>query len=179
MGGGERGCLLMVMEVSNSFVEDIFRIIPRSSTILELGSGATTQTLSQRYNMISIEENIEYLHKDRSTYIHAPLQEHKRTKQFPEEGCNLWYNSDVIRKEVPTLRYDALVIDGPSKGNHRAGLWKYRSLFNWDVPIFVDDLNNEIVWRLVRHLCRDLGISDVQIKDIHYRKCYGILRGAT
>jgi hypothetical protein len=146
--------------ISETTIEVITRLIPRGNTILELGSGEGTQALSDRgYHMISIEHDESYLNLHNSQYIHAPITYMKPTKQFPE--FEHWYCHRTLEKVLETLEYDLLLVDGPPRFVNdvkvgRAGLFKYRHFFNWDVPVIFDDTQREAEWKIAVHLARRL-----------------------
>ena len=118
----------MSMEANDTFINLIKTHILFGKTILELGSGSgTTNKLSKRYNMISIEESIEYWGKYDSYYIHAPI-------------VNGWYDRNVIAPVLKELKYDAIIVDGPAHGE-RIGFFKNLDLFDTSVAIFFDDLD--------------------------------------
>ena len=122
----------------------MFRIIrallPDGSTILELGSGdGSTQYLSQFYKVYSVESEENWVGKYNSTYIYCPLKEIKPTKHFAKSV--VWYDPEKIKIEIPKIKYDFLLIDGPAGAENRGGLYKYRHTFNFDVPIIFDDTN--------------------------------------
>lgn len=88
------------MSLDKMCVQRIFNSLPKGSTILELGSGWCTGELSKKYTMVSVENNIDYLNKYDSDYIHAPIKEK-------------WYDLEEI-----DFDFDCLLIDGP---HHRQG----------------------------------------------------------
>ncbi len=116
----ERECFDLIREV-----------LPSGSTILELGSGWVTGELATHYNMISIEHDAAHVGKYPSRYIHAPL--------------NLgWYDPAAIRKGLDGVKYDLLLVDGPTAiviGNQysRLGMLAHLDLFDSRVPIVLDD----------------------------------------
>ena len=60
--------------ISKECHDFILSVLENGKTILELGSGIGTEILSQTYNVISIEENINFVGRHPSTYIYAPLK---------------------------------------------------------------------------------------------------------
>ncbi len=105
--------------------------LPTNSIILELGSGLGTQVLSEHYTMFSIEHNLKFIGKYKSTYIHAPMK-------------GKWYNRADIEGRLPT-EYDMILIDGPvgSESNYRIGFHANIDLFNTDVMMIFDDTNRD------------------------------------
>ena len=59
--------------ISQEVVNVISNLIQPGSIILELGSGTGTGLLSENYQMISIENNPEFLDLEDTRYIHAPI----------------------------------------------------------------------------------------------------------
>ena len=158
-------------ELSPNLLRDIYSLVPEGSTILELGSGASTAILSHKYKMISVEHDAEWVGKYNSKYIHAPIKEYKPTRKFG--GDSFWYDAEVLKKELPKYKYDALIVDGP-KGS-RVGIWKYKELFDWTVPTFVDDVQRTSVLTLVKLLCNRNQIEKIVIGDIGEPKHYAVL----
>jgi hypothetical protein len=160
-------------EISPNLLQDIYDIVPEGSSILELGSGASTGILSARYKLHSIEHDEKWVGQHNSHYIHAPMKEYKPTRKFGNDM--MWYDADVLREELPKIKYDALLIDGP-KGS-RVGLWKYKELFNWNVPVFFDDVQRNSVLTLVKLICSRHNIEKITMGDVGQVKHYAILRG--
>jgi hypothetical protein len=113
-------------------------VLPEGSTILELGSGFGTDILSKHYDMFSVEHDLDFLDRYNSTYIYAPLKEHKAIKNH--EGT-VWYDADVLRPQLRDLEYDLLLVDGPPES--RAGFLKYFDMFDPDAIMVFDDVNRK------------------------------------
>ena len=147
-----------------SISEDLFLYIletlPIGSTILELGSGTGTLELSKYYNMVSIEHNQDWLNKYNSHYIYAPLVN------------DLWYDGDILRWELQNIDYHLLLVDGPPQ-HRRKGILNYLNLFNWNVPIILDDVNRKFDMNVAISLAKYLGkIPTVYKKD----KSFAVIR---
>jgi hypothetical protein len=103
--------------------------LPEGKTILELGSGHSTQMLKAKWNIISVEENIDWANKYHNNYIHAPIK-------------NDYYDIDILREKLPK-KYDLLLVDGPAYGN-RNNMLRHLDLFNLDTSgcqiIIFDDV---------------------------------------
>lgn len=122
--------------------ESICELIPEGATILELGSGdVSTAAFSTKFNVISIEENAEYLGRYNSHYIHAPI-------------VDGWYKLDVLNKILPKLKYDLIFIDAPSGSGNRFGFLENIHLFNTKVPIVVHDTNREEEFKLINEISK-------------------------
>ena len=127
---------LGIWSIQEGLIQTIRDILPTGKTILELGSGYGTKVLLEHYKVYSIEHNHRWLDRYHNNYIYAPLKEHKALKHY--YGTQ-WYDPEVLKKELPNIDYDLLLVDGPPY--HRAGLIKFFKLFKRDVPIIFDDYN--------------------------------------
>lgn len=148
--------------ISETTIAIINTLLPvaKRRTILELGSGEGTQRLADLgFKMISIEHSEEWVGKYDSTYIHADLRWVKPTKQFPDS--KIWYHPIILKHTVAKMKgkYDLILIDGPPRyvGKEkvgRGGLFKYREMFDWDVPVIFDDTHRELDWKLAYNIAR-------------------------
>lgn len=91
--------------------------LPQGSTILELGSGNSTQALKDKWKVFSVEENIDWVNKFHNNYIHAPIKDN-------------YYDIEILEAKLPK-KYDLLLVDGPAYGD-RNQMLKHFSLFNMD-----------------------------------------------
>lgn len=143
------------MAISQEIFNHLESILEPGKTILELGSGHGSELLLAKWNLISIEDNSKWVGKYHDRYIHAPLTEHKPIAGAPKSV--LWYDREILKKELPKFDYDLLLVDGPA-GYNRAGFAKYFSLFKQDVPILFDDMqrvqllvtSTSVVWQTQR-----------------------------
>ncbi len=146
-----------------SVLEYFYRSIPKDKKILELGSGAATQVLCHMgFSMTSIEEDERWLNKASSNYIHAPIK-------------NGWYDVEVLKKEIPNINYDILIIDGPA-GNlenpaKRYGFIENIDLFNLENKMLVvDDIDRKedlVVWQeLLERTITQQDASNVSVFNI-------------
>lgn len=128
---------------------------PSQPTILELGSGEGTGRLAQRFRMISVEHDSRYIYRESSTYIHAPIEPfRKQCAVFPDDQG--WYNRDVLKEELPKHSYDLILVDGPPNFIGRGGFYKWRHLFNLEVPIVVDDIHRQRERKMIGLLSKEL-----------------------
>jgi hypothetical protein len=110
--------------ISKQLFEIVTKILPKGSTILELGSGQATQEFSHYgYEMYSIEHDEHWLKRYYTNYIYVPLAE------------NGWYNP-IYLKNLP--KYDLLIIDGP-ESEKRDLMIDYLDLFDLSKPIVLDN----------------------------------------
>ena len=102
-----------------------------NKTILEFGSGNTTELLSECFDVTSVEENIEWVNKFDSEYIYAPIK-------------NDWYNLDSLKKSgIENKKFDIIIIDGPAHGK-RHGFLDNLDFFNIkDSMIIIDDIERD------------------------------------
>jgi hypothetical protein len=117
----------------------IRKVLPEGGTILELGSGFATGELAKHYTMYSVEHDEEFLDKYDSTYIHAPLKEHKKLKNH---NSTEWYDADVLREKLKGVEYDLLLVDGPP--STRSGFVKYIEMFDTKAIWIFDDAGRSI-----------------------------------
>lgn len=108
------------------------------SRILELGSGWATGELARYYKMTSVEEHDTWIGKQDSTYIHA-------------HSLNGWYDRETLQRELPSVDYDLLLIDGPHQ-THRKGLMSNLDLFDWSKSVIVDDCQESEFMNMAKEL---------------------------
>tara|TARA_Y100000385_G_scaffold284667_1_gene343119 strand:- start:302 stop:871 length:570 start_codon:yes stop_codon:yes gene_type:complete len=142
-------------------------ILPEGKTILELGSGHGTDALSKYYNMISIENQPEWVGVYNSHYIEVPIRSYSHTQintaglfseveeytapDLPGDGPNGtitplqkgWYDYKILFEKLKDLTYDLILVDGPNGSIGRGGFLKHLDLFNTNVPIVIDDISRE------------------------------------
>ena len=148
--------------IQESCFNFIRKILPKGKTILELGSGHGTGALSEYYNMISIENQPEWVGVYNSKYIEVPVKEYsdeyiapnlmsKEGQYLPgedEDGnqCHIqkgWYDYEILAEKLRYLKYDLILVDGPNGKIGRGGFLKHLDLFNINVPIIIDDISRE------------------------------------
>lgn len=160
--------------IDKELFDCIRKLIPDGSTILELGSGSSTGELSKYYKMISIEHDKEYIGKYDSEYIYAPFKKNKGHRHFTE--FTTWYDPEPIRQALSGRKYDLMLVDGPPGSNTlRPGMYRYRELFNWDIPVIFDDSNNHLLWRLIVQIQRWLKRDSSITLNGDKRKCFTVL----
>ena len=138
--------------IDESLYDYILQVVPEGGTILELGSGYGTKRLVEHgYTMYSVEHSKDFLDQYDSTYLYAPLCEHKAIQNH--DGTN-WYNADVLRPQLKGIEYDLLLIDGPPK--HRAGFYKYCDMFDLTAILVFDDYERSIERKLVNSMASKL-----------------------
>lgn len=79
--------------------------IEDGKTVLEIGSGQSTANLINHWNIISIEEDINWCNRYHNRYIHAPI-------------VNGWYDMEKISESL-TFDIDVILIDGPAYGERK------------------------------------------------------------
>lgn len=149
------------MGISKLMYDKILELIPNGSNILELGSGdVSTRLLSRHYNMFSIENNIDFIGKYQSKYIHAPL-------------ASGWYDINAIKDKLPK-HYELLLIDGP-RGSRKTTVEDIQRSFNIDkCVIIVDDTNRSENKRLFTGLSNLFPHRQSEIISCH-EKSFGII----
>ena len=141
----------------------IKEILPEGKTILEMGSGFGTDALSKHYNMISVENQTEWIGTYKSNYLEVPIKEYTtsyiETKGLFKLKSNAytapdlpgedrptqkgWYDYKILTKKLKGLKYDLILIDGPNGRIGRGGFLKHLDIFNTNVPMIFDDINRE------------------------------------
>jgi hypothetical protein len=88
------------VEVFSKIVE----ILPFGSTILEFGSGASSNILKNFYKVISVEDNKEFLNKYTGfEYIYI-------------ESDKQGYDYIKLNEKLKNINYQLLIVDGPNNG---------------------------------------------------------------
>jgi hypothetical protein len=146
--------------IERSCYDFILSMLPKGSTILEFGSGFGTDYLSRDYNMISVENNTDWLSKFKSNYIYAPVIEYNATNTAPEgfEDQKAWYDRRFLETKL-NVKYDLILIDGPEGKYGRAGILQNLDLLNTNVPIIIDDIQRKAEFDLMVKLSEILGRS--------------------
>ncbi len=137
--------------------------VPEGGTILELGSGHSTEELCKFFTVISVEDNEEWVGiAPSSTYIHAPPKDYRsrydwvRKEQAENPANRTWYDPDVLRKELPK-DYDLLLIDGPYWSRQRIGFVEYMDLFRTDCAFLIDDAGRKAEGTMMRFISEQVG----------------------
>lgn len=150
------------MALSNEVIEFIKENLPKDSTILEFGSGRGTEILSKTFNMLSVEENLDWVDRYDSEYLHAEIKED-------------WYDIEKVNNFIKDKSYDLVLIDGPADGdrNKIAELISNGKLkVNTNVSFLIDDAEREGGADLMAYFCKILNRDgDVLIyKDVLNKK---------
>lgn len=132
--------------ISKQLFDWILEVLPKKSTILELGSGSGTEQLAKHFRMVSVEHDPDFVGIYDSTYIFAPI-------------VNGWYDAAIIGKALSRLsiRYDLLLVDGPPNQIGRAGILRHLGLFDLTKPIVLDDVHRAPERRLLEVLAKRAG----------------------
>lgn len=121
--------------------------LEEGKTILELGSGSGTGELAKFYKLYSIEDDVEWLNKYSSNYIHAPIVSYKGYR---------WYDIDVLKDSLTNIQYDLILVDGPLGAIGRKGFLHNIHLFDTSKVIVFDDLQRIIEYRMFMALAKKL-----------------------
>jgi len=158
------------ISIDENCVEYIKKILPKGSTILELGSGEGTTWLADAgYTMYSIENQPEWFdyYPNYTTYINCRTKmydsEYTAPENIPEQKG--WYHPDDLFPNLPK-EYDLILIDGPGGSPYgRGGFYKHIDEFNTDVPMIFDDINriadSEVMELVSNYVGRDYHIIDI------------------
>ncbi len=114
--------------------------VESGSSILELGSGAGTIHMAERWRVTSIEHNEAFINlSKKSEYIHAPI-------------VDGWYDTSKLQN-LPF--FNVLLIDGPaSMDGERIGFMEFSHLFKGieNAAILIDDVNRNSELMLLNNL---------------------------
>jgi len=135
--------------ISRSSYKWIVDNIERNSVILELGGGlVSTRVLHQKYQLYTIEHDIDFVQLFPSSYVYAPLHADYH-----------WYSIDAIRKANLPKNVDLLIVDGPPGHLGRQQILNYLRELPEPRFIMVDDTNRNTEMLLARNLSELLGGS--------------------
>ena len=124
--------------------------LPNGSKILEFGSGKGSIELSQKYELISIEHDEEWLNLSRGVYIHAEIIENEVSSSFSEQG---WYNFEKF-SDLPQ-KVDLILIDGPPGIIGRSGILQIIETLPDFIWMIIDDTDrkseNILAQKIIQH----------------------------
>lgn len=137
--------------ITKECFDHIIRILPFDSTILEIGSGKSTELLSKFYSMVSIETSIDWLYKYKSRYIYLPL------KYYISDTFGYmtsWLDSTMLQMALKYIKYDLLIVDG---GGDRVSIYDHINIFLPGIPIIFDDTMNADYLKCAQLVAEKLG----------------------
>lgn len=122
--------------------EKITQLLPFGSTILEFGSGASSNLLKQFYKVISIEDDQNFINKyDGVEYIYI-------------DSDKTGYNFPTLKEKLKNMKYELLIIDGPNYGreniNNHLDIIDQNCLIIWDDTQVYEKFANEMAEKLNR-----------------------------
>lgn len=127
-----------------SFHNWILENLKPNSTLLEFGSGPGTKRFTEKYTVHSIEHNPDWVgHDQKSKYIYAPIK-------------NGWYDVDILKKKLPPLKYDLILVDGPTGIIGRKGLLINLDLLDTTVTFVFDDVNRPEEMKLMKQISQKI-----------------------
>ena len=127
--------------------------LPKGSTILELGSGKASAELNRYYELYSVEHAEHYVGMYDTNYIYAPSPD--IVKDY-----NSWYDTAILKEKMP--KYDLLLIDGPDH-SLRKNVLTHKDLFDWSKPIIVDDVQENDLLVIAKHIADEICHRPYQI----------------
>jgi len=150
------------MTIHRTLFDSIVSAIPPGGTLLELGSGKTSQKFSKHFTVYSVEHSTKYLNRYDTNYIYAPL------KSFNSEDAVKWFGTDewyqLKLKHLPK-KYDALLIDGPPR-KWRPNFYYHINMFDLNVPWFFDDAHRPEFYRAIMFIAQTRGIDAFTVKNL-------------
>lgn len=156
--------------VSTEAIDSVFSALPRGATILELGSGLSTEIFAPHYKVHTVEHDLSWFTKkvDGVNYIHAPLVEYKPFFSDKE----VWYNPEVLKKELPS-HYDMIIVDGPTGSKFsRYGFVHNLSLFK-KCPVLFDDIHAVNVYMVMIETMNKWNLGKAEVFNIVNDKAFG------
>lgn len=116
--------------IADGVVKHIEQFVPRSSKILEFGSGqGTKMLLCLGYTVYSIEEDERFYKLFHDNYCLAPIKDN-------------WYDLEKVQSFIKDKDFGCLLIDGPAKGE-RSKILDAGIDFDKFKIIIVDDIDRQ------------------------------------
>lgn len=137
--------------ISKELYDYVLEILPKGSTMVELGSGWASGEFSKHYTVFSIEHDKRWVGAYNTNYIYAPI-------------VNRWYDPKAISEQLPK-DYGLILVDGPAGDrNLRDTFFDNLNLFKTNVPIIFDDLQwkkeYDLMVLVAQHLHRKYRVFD-------------------
>lgn len=158
---------------SEELIDYILKTVPVGETILELGSGQSTEAFVRNgRKVIAIEHDPEWIDKTpEAIYIYAPIRLYGddyqplpsiRKKIASHTG---WYDHVALALALRNQSYSIILVDGPPRNFGRSGFLQHLDIFpNLECPIVFDDLDRiddlYVAARVAAKLERDLLITN-------------------
>jgi predicted O-methyltransferase YrrM len=114
--------------------------VTQGSTILEFGSGHGSIALAQRYDLISIEHDKEWIGISDSRYIHAEIKENPISTINNQQG---WYDILRVLEVLETNTISVFIIDGPPGDIGRHGFLSITDSLSKDAIFIIDDIHRD------------------------------------
>ena len=108
--------------------------VSEGSIILEFGSGEGSSILCEKYNLISIEHDLDWIGLADCQYIHAEILPNPISDEYSDVG---WYDPKKLENLPPEV--EVIIIDGPPGDIGRLGIIGFLEKlpgFKW---LIVDD----------------------------------------
>jgi len=138
--------------------------IESGARILEFGSGDASQSLALKYELYSVEHDVNWIGKTASNYIHAPIVKNNSSTKFDQEG---WYDSSLF-DEIPEI-VELIIIDGPPGKIGRAGILEYLSHLPEWTYILIDDTDRAQEQELVHQFCVFFDCKALRIRTRQFK----------
>jgi len=160
-----------------------WRIPPTCGSILELGSGFSTQWFTDQLHFVTaIEHDPLFINiVPGVTYIHAPIELYGPDNPFPASiqkrtGNQVgWYNRAILKENLADKDWHLIFVDGPPNNFGRAGFFINLDIFNTNCPIVFDDMHRindlYIAQRCAQKLQRKLTIHN----DRNNKRPFGVI----
>lgn len=138
--------------------------IEKGEAILEFGSGDGSELLVDDYEMFSIEHDINWVGRTKSTYIHAPIVFNETSNRYGQKG---WYDFAALQ-DLPEA-VSLIIVDGPPGEIGRIGLLEHLNVLPTWKFMLVDDTDRSEERELSAKLCEHFGCSFTRIETEQFK----------
>jgi hypothetical protein len=126
-----------------------------TKSVLEIGAGRGTISLSKLFAVTAIEHDEKYLNlTDEAEYLHIPLMPYS-DPYF--RHATFWYDRQTLKKALGDCEFDAIIVDGPKGDQGRGGFFTNLDLFRSPIYIF-DDVHRTWEFRLAGKVANHFGV---------------------
>ena len=131
----------MLPELAFELIEER---IKSGMVILELGSGDGSIRLDKKYELISIEHDLDWAKNHPGTCIQCDIVSNPSSQEVGEEG---WYAIEPEEPRIPR-KIDLLLVDGPPGWIGRTGLIHHEWLLDRCEHFLIDDTDRPAEYTL-------------------------------
>ena len=125
--------------------------VEQGMVVLELGSGHGSMRLAERFELVSIEHDPEWLGLAESKYVYAEIQENAVSCKYNQQG---WYNSQPIIEIMKAIQISVFIIDGPPGDIGRHGVLSIIEELPKNAIFIIDDVHRDDEFDLLQKLLK-------------------------